>query len=315
MSQIRDLLGDPGGLLVLGITGRQARMETSWMLESGTKVTAGVTPGKGGQSVCDVPVFNSVAEAVAHHPCRVAMNYAPARFAADAAIEALLAGVELVVISAENVPIHRFALAIEVAERVGGRIIGPNSQGIVVPGVGRVGCPGGQDPQERFRPGSVAVVSRSGGMTSELAMLVRMWGWGTSIHLALGGSPLVGTTMVEGLQIAQQDPNTRVAVVFGEPSGDQEFQLADAVRAGTIHIPVVAVIGGRAADRLSPDLPFGHAPRAGNGVEQSVQGKVDSLRDAGVKVADNTRDVHRVLAEWMKRDQNLVLASRSTATD
>lgn len=298
MISIRELLGDPSGLLVLGITGRQARMETGWMLESGTHVSAGVTPGRGGQDVHGVPVFDTVRAAVDRHGCRVAMNYAPPAAAADSAIEAFQAGIELVVMSAENVPLHRLALALEAARRAGGRLIGPNSQGIVVPGVGRVGCPGGRDPQERFRPGSVAVVSRSGGMTSELAMLIGEWGWGTSVHLALGGSPIVGTTLTEGLKIVQDDPHTRAAVVFGEPSGDQEAALADAIEAGEITVPVAALIAGRAADSLSSDLPFGHAPRAGTGAERTVQHKLGRLGDAGVAVAMNTRDVRQALSNW-----------------
>jgi len=292
---IRNLLGDKAGILVQGITGRQGRLETAWMLESGVHIAAGVTPGKGGQSVEGVPVYDTVLEARRDFPALVAMNYAPRRSAPDAAMEAFAAGISLVVMSAENVPLHRLVLAIELARSRGARLIGPNSQGIVVPGVGRVGCPGGRDPGSRFAAGGVAVVSRSGGMTSELAMLVRQWGYGTSVQMALGGAPIVGTSLTEGISLCQRDPETRLVVAFGEPSGAQESDLAAAITKGEVHLPVVALIGGAAADQLPADVPFGHAPRAGFGLERSVSGKVEALRAAGADVVSDTRGVRNAL--------------------
>lgn len=298
---LRDLLSAQEGLLVLGATGRQARLEIGWLHKSGDRVAAGVTPGRGGQSVEGVPVYDSVEEALRHHRCSIAMNYAPAVAAADAAIEAFEAGVEIVVISAEGVPLHRLALAIAAARRHRALLIGPNSQGLVIPGVGRVGCPGGSDPESRFGAGQVAIVSRSGGMTSELAMHIRSWGWGTSVQLALGGSPIVGTTLSEGVMLAQRDPSTRVAVVFGEPSSRQEYALANAVESGRVCIPVIAMIAGRAADALPATLTFGHAPRAGSAGEQSVAGKLAALRAAGVSVATNLEGIRSALEGLLGR--------------
>jgi len=296
---LRDLLAAEEGLLILGATGRQARLEIGWLLKSGDRVAAGVTPGRGGQSVEGVPVYDSVIDALRRHRCSIAMNYAPAVAAADAAVEAFEAGVKVVVMSAEGVPLHRLALAMAAARRNHALLIGPNSQGLVVPGVGRVGCPGGSDPESRFRAGEVAVVSRSGGMTSELSMLIRSWGWGTSVQLALGGSPIVGTTLSEGVVLAQRDPSTRVAVVFGEPSGRQEHDLAEAVESGRVTVPVVAMIAGRAVDALPATLTFGHAPRAGSAGEQSVAGKLTALLAAGVKVATSLDGIRTALGELL----------------
>jgi succinyl-CoA synthetase alpha subunit len=286
---IRGLLETGPGLLVQGITGKQGRLETRWMLDSGVRVAAGVTPGKGGREVHGVPVFDTVAQAVAATGARVAMSYAPPQAAADAVVEAARAGLELVVVRTANNPRHPWLRALEVARRCGCRVIGPMSQGVVVPGVGRIGCPGGDEPWRRFAPGPVGIVSRSGGMASELGMLVRTWGWGTSVHISIGGVPMVGTTLAEGVELVARDPLTRAVLVFGEASGCQEFDLAAAVTEGRIGVPVVAMVVGRAGDSLPDALPFGHAPREADGA--SVQEKIAALRNAGVRVARSTHEV------------------------
>lgn len=293
---IRELLAQPVGLLVQGITGRQGRLETRWMIDSGVRISAGVTPGRGGTEVLGLPVYDTVAEAVRNHGNAVSMIYAPPAMAADAAMEAVLAGLRLVVISAERVPVHRMVRAIEVAKSRGACLIGPNSQGLVVPGVSRVGCPGGMDPDARFKPGDVAVVSRSGGMTTELAALVRAWGWGTSVQVHIGGAPLTGTTLAEAVQLAQQDPATKRTLLFGEPSGFQEEDLATAIESGALRLPVIVLLSGRFADSLPSALPFGHAPRAGTSRVSSVAEKVAKLSAAGALVAYNLRQVRELLA-------------------
>jgi succinyl-CoA synthetase alpha subunit len=295
---IRELLEARSGLLVQGITGRQGQLETRWMLDSGVDVAAGITPGKGGSVVHGVPVFDTVAEAVAATDSRVAMSYAPPHAAADAVAEAAKAGIELIVVSSENIPQHRWLRALEVAREHHCHVIGPNSQGIAVPGVGRIGCPGGDEPWQRFAPGSVGIVSRSGGMASELAMLIRNWGWGTSVQMSLGGTPAVGTTLTEGVALAASDPNTRAVVVFGEPSSTQEIDLAHAVADGRIDVPVIAMVAGRAGDSLPTALPFGHAPRGADG--PTVQDKLTALAEAGVLVARSTHHVRAHLAEVLR---------------
>lgn len=297
---IRELLEGPEGILVQGVTGRQARLEVGWMLASGGRVAAGVSPGRRGEFVASVPVYGTVKEALREHRCAVSMNYAPPSAACDAAIEAFEAGVRLVVMSAEHVPVHRLAMALRAAADSGGMLVGPNSQGLVVPGVARVGCPGGMDPWDRFAPGPVAVVSRSGGMTSEISMLVRSWGWGTSLQLALGGGPMVGTRLAEGVTMAERDPATRVSVIFGEPSGLQELELAEAIAANEIQRPVVALVAGRSGDSLPADVPFGHAPRAGSaGTVAVVREKVEALARAGASVVGDTRELRSELTRLL----------------
>ena len=297
---IRKMMMDPAGLLVQGITGRQGRMEVEWMLNSGTKITAGVTPGRGGESVHGVPVYNSVSEAVRTHRNVVSMSYVPRGAASDAAIEAVEAGIRLNVMSAENVPLHRLVAAIAAAERARAILVGPNSQGIMIPDVGRIGCPGGVDPERRFSAGPVGVVSRSGGMASEISLLLRQWGWGTSVQLSLGGSPLTGLRLDEAAQLVQADKRTRVLVVFGEPSGDQEFALAARVRKAALPINVVAMIPGVVADAFPADLPFGHAPRAGaDGVGTTTESKIEALSVAGIPVARSFNDLRKTLSGWL----------------
>jgi succinyl-CoA synthetase alpha subunit len=292
---IRALLETGPGLIVQGIVGRQGRLETRWMLDSGVRVAGGVNPGNGGSEVHGVPVFDTVAQAVAATGAAVAMSYAPPQAAADAVVEAAHAGLELVVVRSENVPRHPWLRALEAARRSGCRVIGPMSQGVVVPGAGRIGCPGGDEPWKRFAPGPVGIVSRSGGMASELGMLVRTWGWGTSVQLSIGGVPMVGTPLTEGVKLVAQDSLTRAVLVFGEPSSRQELDLAAAVAEGRVDVPVVAMVVGRAGDALPDALPFGHAPRGAGGV--SVQEKIAALRDAGVRVARSTHEVRAHLKE------------------
>lgn len=293
--RLRSLLASPAGLLVQGITGRQGRMEARWMLDSGTSISAGVTPGRGGTVVHGIPVYDAVAAAVAAHGNVASMVYAPPDAAADAAIEAIEAGVDLVVMSAEHVPVHRMARAIAAAAVHGSVLVGPNSQGVVVPGVGRIGCPGGTDPHERFAPGDVGVVSRSGGIASELSGMLRSWGLGTSIQIHIGGAPMAGLRLVEAVRLVQDDPATTRIVVFGEPSGTQEHELADAVAQGRIEVPVVAMIAGRFADDLPAALPFGHAPRAGTSGVATVAAKIDRLRRAGATVVSEFEEIRRAL--------------------
>lgn len=292
---IRRLLENGPGLLVQGITGRQGQLETRWMLDSGVRIAAGVTPGKGGQKVCEIPVFDTVAEAVAATGAKVAMSYAPPRAAADSVAEAAEAGIELTVVSSENIPQHRWLRALDIARANNCRVIGPNSQGVVVPGVGRIGCPGGDEPWERFAPGPVGIVSRSGGMASEIGMLLRSWGTGTSVQMSIGGVPGVGTTVTDGVQLVAEDENTRAVVVFGEPSSSQETDLAAAIADGRILVPVIAMVAGRAGDHLPSALPFGHAPRDAN--SGTVQDKIAALTAAGALVAKSTHEVRALLTQ------------------
>lgn len=295
---IRNLMSDGRGLLVQGITGRQGTLETGWMLASGTHVSCGVTPGRGGEQVHGVPVFESVAEAVAATGAAVSMCYAPAPLVPDALMEAAEAGIRLTVISAENVPVHGFVRAAERARALGMRIIGPNSQGIVVPGAGRWGCPGGDDPWERFAAGPVAVVSRSGGIASEISLYLRRWGWGTSVQIATGGGLFVGMPLGPAVRLAQEDAATRVVVVFGEPSGPHEYELARMLATEQIAVPVVAMVPGRAAEAFPKTVPFGHAPQ-GRVLSDTASGKLAALVNAGAHLARDFGEIHARLDQLL----------------
>ncbi|TNC25160.1 succinate--CoA ligase subunit alpha [Amycolatopsis alkalitolerans] len=293
---IRELMSGGPGLLVQGITGRQGTMETAWMLRSGTRISCGVTPGRGGGEVHGVPVYDSVTDAVAATGATVSMNYVPAPLVPDSLVESAEAGIRLTVVSAENVPLHGFLRAAEHARARGMRVVGPNSQGIVVPQVGRWGCPGGDDPWERFAAGSVGVVSRSGGMASEISLYLRQWGMGTSVQLGLGGSPFVATSMVDAVRIVEDDPKTEAVVVFGEPSGHQEYDLAGAIAAGAVRVPVIALIPGRATETLPSTVPFGHAPM-GRLLTDTAAGKLDALHTAGARLAHSLDELRARLID------------------
>lgn len=296
--RISDLLNSTG-VVVQGITGRQGRMETEWMLASGTRIAAGVTPGKGGQAVCGVPVYESLHDAVKEHHLAVSMVYAPPQAVVDAVDEALSAGIKLICVSAEGVPLHGMLRVAERAAALGCVVVGPNSQGIVMPGVGRLGCPGGTDPWTRFRPGAVAVVSRSGGLGSDVAFAIGAWGWGTSLQIHIGGSPTPATTLVDAVHLACAEDRTKVVVVLGEPTSGQEVDLADALRSGSVATPVVAMIPGRFVDRLPADLPFGHAPRVGPGQAVPVAEKLAALAAGGARVVDSIGAIQPVIASLL----------------
>lgn len=293
---ISELLSDPAGVVIQGITGRQGQMETRWMLDSGTHIAAGVTPGKGGQQIHGVPVYDTVSEAIATHGCRSTMIYAPRHRAANAAIEAIHAGVKLAVISAEDVPAHDLLRLIDTAQRHDTLVVGPNSQGLLVPGVGRIGAPGGTDVNERFSAGQVAVVSRSGGMTGEIGHLLHQWGFGTSVQIHLGGAVMPLMTLRDGVLFAERETSTTVTVVFGEPSSTQEDMLARAIRNGEIRSPIVAMVAGRFSDTFPAMLPFGHAPRASGDSATNVEAKIAVLADAGAAIAGNFTELRRHVA-------------------
>lgn len=295
-SSISALLSDPAGVVIQGITGRQGQMETRWMLDSGTTIAAGVTPGKGGQQIHRVPVYDTVSEAIARHGCRSTMIYAPRHRAANAAIEAIHAGVKLAVISAEDVPAHDLLRLIDNAQRYDALVVGPNSQGLLVPGVGRIGAPGGTDVNERFSAGHVAVVSRSGGMTGEIGHLLHQWGFGTSVQIHLGGAVMPLMTLREGVLLAERETSTTITVVFGEPSSTQEDMLARAMRNGETRHPIVAMIAGRFSDTFPAMLPFGHAPRASGDSATNVAAKMAVLADAGAAIAHNFTELREHVA-------------------
>ncbi len=280
-------------LLVQGITGREGRFHTPQMVEYGTKVVAGVTPGRGGQEVDGVPVFNTVREATeATHP-NASIIYVPAFAASDAIYEAVDNGIPLVVCITEGIPTLDMVKAYHYVRTKGARLIGPNCPGVISPGKAKVGIMAGHIHQ----PGPVGVVSRSGTLTYEIVQALTAKGLGQSTAVGIGGDPIIGTSFVEVLEMFGRDPQTEAVVLIGEIGGTDEERAADYIRRSLMK-PVVAFIAGRTAP---PGRRMGHAGAIISGGSGTAAEKVAALESAGVTVLDSPTMVAGVVAEAIKR--------------
>ncbi len=275
-------------LLVSGITGYQGAFHTKLMLEAGTRVVAGVTPGKGGSQVHDVPVFDTVDEAVRATGANAGVLFVPARFARDAALEQLAGGLDPVIIITEGVPVHDAIQIVAYARARGIRLLGPNGPGVTTPGQCRVGIM----PTHLFTPGPVGVVSRSGTLTYEIVAGLTRAGLGQSTAVGLGGDPVVGTSFVEVLRLFNEDPETEAIVLLGEIGGSAEEEAARYIDRH-IRKPVVAYIAGRTAP---PGKRMGHAGAVISGTEGTADHKVKALEATGVAVASLVSGVPALVA-------------------
>jgi len=278
-------------VLVQGITGREGTTRARLMRRYGTQVVAGVTPGKGGQTVEGVPVFDTVGEAWEHAgPVDVSVLFIPAPLVKSAALEAIAAGVKLLVIVPDRVPIYDVLEIVDAADRAGARFVGPNTLGVLSPGEGVLGMIGGQaaSAREWFFPGPVGITSRSGGITTSLAYYLARAGVGASTLVHVGGDPVVGLPHPAIVRLFERDPATRAIVLFGEIGTSQEEQVADLVEAGEVTKPIVAYIGGKGA---RGGTRFSHAGAIIEGGRGTYEGKVERLRGAGVTVVDAFDDI------------------------
>ena len=280
-------------LLVQGITGREGAFHTARMLEYGTQVVGGVTPGKGGSTVEGVPVFDTVKEARAATGANASIIFVPAGFAADAALEAIEAGLELVVIITEGIPVQDMLQVVARARQRGTRLIGPNCPGLISPGEALVGIL----PGRVFMPGPVGLVSRSGTLTYEVVHLLSQAGIGQSTCVGVGGDPIVGTRFVDVLARFEEDPATRAVVLIGEIGGTDEEEAAAFIRE-RVTKPVVAFISGRTAP---PGKRMGHAGAIISGRLGTPQSKVEAFRAAHVPVADTIDEIVRLVGERLGR--------------
>ncbi len=272
------LIDEHTRVLVQGITGYQGAFHAQRMIEFGTKVVAGVTPGKGGTRVDGVPVFNTVADAVAQTGATTSCLFVPARFAKDAAMEAIAARLDPVVIITEHIPVHDAIALVALAKAQNVRVVGPNCPGVTSPGRCKIGIM----PNHLFRQGPAGVVSRSGTLTYEIVAALTHAGMGQSTAVGLGGDPVVGMSFEEALTLFGRDLQTEVVVLIGEIGGSAEEAAARFITAG-FPKPVVAYIAGRTAP---PGKRMGHAGAVISGSEGTAAAKIEALTAAGAAVAD-----------------------------
>jgi succinyl-CoA synthetase alpha subunit len=279
-------------VIIQGITGREAASFTKDMIDYGTSVVAGVTPGKGGQTVHGVPVYDTVKAATQDHPARASVISVPPALVKGAALEAMEHGIRLLVIISERVPRRDVVEILEVARMAGVQVIGPNTLGLICPHRVKLGMAGGPvaDVKRAYMPGRVGIVSRSGGMTTEVANLLTHHGIGQSTCVGIGGDPIVGSNFMDLIPMFEADPETDAVVLFCEPGGAIEEALAVLVQERRIRTPIVAFIAGRFVDGM-PGVRFGHAATIVEGDRGSARNKREAFLKAGIRVADNFSDI------------------------
>lgn len=288
------LVGKETRLLVQGITGREGAFHAQQMIDYGTRVVAGVTPGKGGEwAVGNTPVFDTVKEAVDASGANTSIIYVPARFAPDAIIEAADAGIELIVCITENIPVIDMVQVRAYIDSLPTRLIGPNCPGLITPGEAKVGIM----PGHIHTPGTVGLVSRSGTLTYEVVYALTARGIGQSTAVGIGGDPIIGTKFIDVLQMFQDDPATEQVVMIGEIGGTDEEVAADFI-ANNMTKPVVGFIAGQTAP---PGRRMGHAGAIISGGEGTAAEKIAALKEAGAKVARHPDEIAAMVAENLAR--------------
>jgi succinyl-CoA synthetase alpha subunit len=275
-------------VIVQGITGTQGSFHTGLMLDYGTRVVAGVVPGRAGQEVEGVPVYDTVVDAMAELEADASIIFVPARFAVVAAKEAVSAGMDPVVVITEHIPIRDSMKLVALARRKGTTIVGPNTPGLIKPGESKMGIM----PAQVFREGSVGVVSRSGTLFYEIAAHITRGGLGQSTCVGLGGDPVVGLDYVDVLSWFEEDPETEAVALIGEIGGDAEERAAEFIGGGGFTKPVAAYIAGRAA---VPGKRMGHAGAIIQGSAGTAQSKIEALEKVGVAVGERPSEVASAL--------------------
>lgn len=278
-------------VVVQGITGRQGSYWTGRMIECGTNVVAGVSPGKGGQEVDGIPVYDSVRDAASEHRVDASVLFVPPMRAKDAAIDAIHAGVRKLVFLAEHVPSHDVMEVLAQARERGAQVLGPNTAGLVVPGESSVGIMPGF-AENIFQPGNVGVVSRSGSLGTLVSMNLVTGGFGQSAFIGIGGDPILGTTTLDVVRTLDDHAGTDAVVLVGEIGGVMEEDAAEYI--ASMAKPVVAFIAGRTAP---PDTRMGHAGAIVTGNRGSGESKVRALTEAGVIVVDLPSQVGPALSQ------------------
>ena len=300
------LIDENTTFIVQGITGREAVNLTRECLDygEGAKIVGGVTPGRLGRDVHGVPVFDTVAQAVEHHggaggrQIYGSVVTVPPAFTKDAVFEAIENGVKLVVIVTERIPRGDVAQMVELASERGARIIGPNCLGIIVPNVIKMGGIGGpaKDAAKSYTPGPVGVISRSGGMTTEMSSTLTAAGLGQSTAVSIGGDAIIGSTYAELMPLFEADTQTEAIVIYTESGGRMEAELARWVTDNGSRLPIVAFMAGRFMDEM-PGMSFGHAGTIVEGKEDTATEKIARLAEAGIVVAEEISEIPRIVKD------------------
>ena len=292
-------------VVVQGITGRDGAFHTKQMLAYGTKVVAGVTPGKAGEKVESVPVFNSVKEAVEKIKANTSVIYVPSKFAADAIYEAANAGIKLVVCISEGIPTTEMLKIYHHLKTTNTRLVGPNSPGVITPGIAKVGIMPGQI----HKRGKVGVVSRSGTLTYEVVYHLTLNGLGQSTCLGIGGDPIIGTNFIDVLELFQKDPQTEGIVLIGEIGGTDEEEAALFIKKNVTK-PVVAFIAGRTAP---PGKRMGHAGAIISGGSGTAAEKITAFNKVGIKVAESPSEVASLMKYELEKRKTKVTKGKTKA--
>jgi succinyl-CoA synthetase alpha subunit len=282
------LVGKQTKAIVQNITGTQGSFHSQLMLQYGTKIVAGVTPGHGGTEVNGTPVLDTVEEAVGRFDANASIIFVPARFAKDAVLEAIAGGLNPVVVITEGIPVKDEIQIMEVAKLKETTVIGPNTPGIITPNE----CKLGIMPSHIFKQGKVGVVSRSGTLTYEIAASLTTAGLGQSTCLGVGGDPVVGLSFVDVLEMFRKDPGTEAVAMIGEIGGNAEEMAANYVKDSNYPKPVAAYVAGRAAP---PGKRMGHAGAIIMGKSGTAETKIEALKDAGVRVALKPGEIAKLL--------------------
>jgi len=273
------LVDDDTRVVVQGFTGSEGTFHAEQMLDYGTNVVAGVTPGKGGQSHLDTPVYDTVAEAVEYEDANTSIIFVPPPFAADAIQEAANAGIDVVICITEGIPVADMKPTYHYVKKQGAHLIGPNCPGAITPGETKVGIM----PAMIFEPGSIGLISRSGTLTYEAVDQITRAGFGQSTAVGIGGDPVIGTRFVDALELFENDPNTEGIVLIGEIGGSDEQEAARYIH-DYMDTPVFGFIAGRTAP---PGRRMGHAGAIVSGGSGTAEAKFDALEEAGATVVKN----------------------------
>lgn len=286
------LVGNDTRLIVQGFTGSEGSFHAGQMMEYGTNVVGGVTPGKGGQTHLDRPVFNTVAEAVKEVQANTSIIFVPPAFAGDAITEAAFAGIEVIICITEGIPVKDMIVAKQIVKSHGATLIGPNCPGLITPGEAKVGIM----PGSIFMPGKIGLISRSGTLTYEAVDQLTKEGLGQSTAIGIGGDPVIGTTHLDAVKLLNDDPDTEAIVLIGEIGGTAEEEAGEWIKENCSK-PVVAFIAGSTAP---PGRRMGHAGAIISGGKGTAQEKKKSLAAAGITVVDSPAEIGITLKKMLE---------------